>query len=84
MGMKDAKILLFMIQSIPNLNSVRKEAFENIVGKGKNAQISSIFPFSHNVLYPVKELPFLFNTFDFVICRSVSKESDPCLWRRVN
>ena len=39
--------------------------FENIVGKGENA---SIFSFSHNVFYPIKDkFPFLSHTY-FVVC----------------
>ena len=40
--------------TVPTFKDLEKKPFENIVGKGENAE-TSIFSFSHNVFYPIRE-----------------------------
>ena len=43
------------------LMTLNEKAFENIVGEGENAGITSIFSFSHNVFYPSQKKFFYSN-----------------------
>ena len=61
-------IYLFTTQS-RLLTALEKKAFENIVGKGENAGVTSIFSFFHNVFYSSqRKFQFLTHNY-FVVCK---------------
>ena len=53
-GKRNENDLTLTTQS-PLLKTLKKKALENIVEKGENAQVTSIFSFSDSVFHSIKE-----------------------------
>ena len=66
--------------------TLKKKPFENIVGNGENAGITSIFSFSHNVFYSSRNKFHFFSYIYFVVCKcfQYGPVQKFVIWLRVN
>ena len=54
---------------MPCLTNMRRELFENIVGKGENAGNQQFILFPQNVFHPIKEELHHMSHFKIVVCK---------------